>query len=181
MHSLIWFFFLRFCQHEIKHSNPIQTKPHMHLLGRLYHQIRQTLGEHYSSHKSEFTCVPHIWFNWKEHVENAMEQIFETFLILCARLLVFLLMVKTLWMLLTYMGVEINEFYQKMITVEEPTLMQVNAAFEAHSRHLLQILLMNVTFSAKKTATRRNNSWILKAFERTRSKSGFTDRNREIK
>ena len=26
MHSLIWFFFLRFCQHEIKHSNPIQSK-----------------------------------------------------------------------------------------------------------------------------------------------------------
>ena len=87
-----------------------------------------------------------------------MEQIFETFLILCARLLVFPLMVKTLWMLLTYIGVEINKFYQKIITVEEPTLMQVNAAFEAHSRHLLQILLMNVTFSAKKTATRRNNS-----------------------
>ena len=26
MHSLIWFFFLRFCQHEIKHSNPIQSE-----------------------------------------------------------------------------------------------------------------------------------------------------------
>ena len=81
-----------------------------------------------------------------------MEQIFETFLILCARLLVFPLMVKTLWMLLTYIGVEINKFYQKIITVEEPTLMQVNAAFEAHSRHLLQILLMNATFSAKRNS-----------------------------
>ena len=27
MHLLIWIFFLRFCQHEIKHINPIQNFP----------------------------------------------------------------------------------------------------------------------------------------------------------
>ena len=39
---------------------------------------------------------------------------------------------RELSMLLTYIGNETYEIYKNIITVEEPTLTQVNAAFEAH-------------------------------------------------
>ena len=42
-YSLIWFFFLRFCQHEIKHSNPIQSN--------IQHSMRMVLNKRF-----------HIWF-----------------------------------------------------------------------------------------------------------------------
>ena len=35
-------------------------------------------------------------------------------------------------MSLTYIGDEMYEIYENIITVEKPTLAQVNAAFEAH-------------------------------------------------
>ena len=39
---------------------------------------------------------------------------------------------QKLSMLLTYIGDEMYEIYKNIITAEEPTLAQVNAAFEAH-------------------------------------------------
>ena len=39
---------------------------------------------------------------------------------------------QKLSMLLTYIGDEMYEIYENIITVEKPTLAQVNAAFEAH-------------------------------------------------
>ena len=42
-YSLIWFFFLRFCQHEIKHSNPIQSN--------IQHSMSMVLNRRF-----------HIWF-----------------------------------------------------------------------------------------------------------------------
>ena len=49
-------------------------------------------------------------------------------------------------MLLMYLGDEMFEIYQNIITVEEPKLAQVNAAFKAHFAPPI------------KTVTRRNNS-----------------------
>ena len=39
---------------------------------------------------------------------------------------------KKLSMLLTYIGDEMYEIYENIITAEEPTLAEVNVAFEAH-------------------------------------------------
>ena len=39
---------------------------------------------------------------------------------------------ETLSMLLTYIGNEMYEIYENIVTVEEPTLTQVNRSFEAH-------------------------------------------------
>ena len=39
---------------------------------------------------------------------------------------------ETLSMLLTYIGNEMYEIYENIVTVEEPTLTQVNQSFEAH-------------------------------------------------
>ena len=88
---------------------------------------------------------------------------------------------QKLSMLLTYIGDEMYEIYENIITVEEPTLAQVNETFEAHFAPTSNPAYECCLFTQLK---QRQDETIHQFYIRLKEqgqKCGFTDLNPEIK
>ena len=130
----------------------------------LYVQIWQTQDGYYVSRKSEFTCVPHIWFTEKDTLKTRWTKYLRRFNTLCKAIGITDDGQKNFGVINVYRGWNVWNL-QKYHYCGGNYTCTSQCSFRDTLSTDFQSCLQMLPFPLIKTATRRNNSWILYTFE----------------